>query len=155
MCPSGDRNITYADNLQTFLMTNLIPQAQGNNQGPWNNLEIYCRDLARAGNELYIICGGRGYKQTIVYSSTVSTTVPAYTWKVILVLPRGDNDIARITTATRVIAVDMPNIEAIRSHDWKTYRTTVDSIEANTGLDFLSNVPTALQSVIEAKVDTQ
>jgi endonuclease G len=45
MCPSADRTLTIADNSATFLMTNMIPQAPDNNQGPWANLESYCRSL--------------------------------------------------------------------------------------------------------------
>ena len=60
MCPSADRLRTNADNSATFLMTNMIPQAPDNNQGPWANMENYLRTLVTAGNELYIISGGSG-----------------------------------------------------------------------------------------------
>lgn len=156
MCPSGDRTASVADNKQVFLMTNMIPQTSDNNQGPWERLESYCRDLARDGNELYIVCGGRGYRESITTTSsgqTVNVTAPSYTWKVILVLPVGDNDIVRINENTRVIAVDMPNISGIRGNNWKDYRTTTDFIEAQTGLDFFSNVPVAIQNAIESRVD--
>jgi endonuclease G len=33
------------------------------------------------------------------------------------------------------------------------YRTSVDAIEAATGLDLLSNLPVEVQEVIEAKTD--
>ena len=71
-----------------------------------------------------------------------------------IVLPEGDDDLARVTTATRVIAVDMPNMQGIRNNDWRQYRTSVDSIEAFTGYNFLSNVSTTIQSVIEARMIT-
>ena len=44
-------------------------------------------------------------------------TVPARVWKVVVVLPAGDNDAARVSAATRVIAVDTPNDNTI-STDW-------------------------------------
>ncbi|MGD1045347.1 MAG: hypothetical protein ABR936_08480 [Bacteroidota bacterium] len=45
----------------------------------------------------------------------------------------------------------MPNNDdqISRTDDWKNYRTCVDSIESRTGFDFLSNVPTSIQAVIE------
>lgn len=48
-----------------------------------------------------------------------------------------------------VIAVNMPNEETVGCR-WRTYSTTVDDIEAETGYDFLSNVPKRIQAVIEA-----
>ncbi|HXF42922.1 MAG TPA: DNA/RNA non-specific endonuclease, partial [Pyrinomonadaceae bacterium] len=57
MCPSADRTNSVADNSATFLMTNFVPQYGPNNQGPWEDLESYCRTLANQGNELYIFSG--------------------------------------------------------------------------------------------------
>src|SRR5262249_50896912 len=79
-------------------------------------------------------------------------TVPAYTWKVALVLPLGDNDVSRVNAATRTIAVIMPNQNSINS-DWHTYLTTVDAVEALTGYDFFANVPDAVENSIEAGID--
>lgn len=152
MCPSADRTLTITDNSATFLMTNMIPQAPDNNQGPWAALESYCRSLVNTGNELYIISGGDGTAGTIANGRVA---VPSFTWKVIVVLPEGENDLARVTTSTRVIAIDMPNTQGIRSNDWRQYRTTVNAVEAFTGFNFLSNVSATIQSVIEAVVDDQ
>lgn len=79
--------------------------------------------------------------------------VPAQTWKVILVQPQGTNDVARVTTSTRVIAVLMPNTQGIRSNNWQQYRVSVDQVEQLTGYNFLSNVPLSIQAVIESVVD--
>ncbi len=72
--------------------------------------------------------------------------------KVLLVLPNGSNDVARVTTSTRVIAIDTPNLSSL-SPSWGSYRTSVDAIEAATGLDLLSALPTGLQAVLEARTD--
>jgi hypothetical protein len=60
MTPSADRTSTIPLNSETFLMTNMIPQAPVNNQQTWNNMEQDLRSLVGAGNELYIISGGAG-----------------------------------------------------------------------------------------------
>jgi endonuclease G, mitochondrial len=151
MTPSGDRTSSVANNSATFLMTNMIPQAPTNNQTTWANLESYCRTLAAAGNELYIISGGHG---TSGFINNGNITVPTTTWKVIMVLPSGTNDVSRVTSSTRLIAVSLPNTNSVVS-DWKQYRTNVDSIEALTGYDFFSNVPTSIQTSIESTIDTQ
>jgi endonuclease G, mitochondrial len=158
MTPSADRTKTVADNYATFLLTNILPQAPDNNQGPWAGLEDYSRSLVSQGKELYIISGGYGTggSGSNGYATTISTgrvTVPTRTWKVIVVLDRPGNA-SSVTTSTRVIAVNMPNNQGIRNDDWRSYRVTVDSIEAATGYNFLSNVSTSVQSVIEARVDT-
>jgi endonuclease G len=161
MTPSADRTITVADNSATFLMTNMIPQAADNNQGPWEALESYCRTLVNAGNEVYIISGGVGTGGSGSNGGTTTTiagghvTVPAQTWKVIIVLPVGTNDVSRVTASTRTIAVIMPNAQGIRFTDWRTFRVSVDQVEALTGFDFFSNVPVGIQAVIESVVDNQ
>jgi endonuclease G len=157
-CPSADRTSTVADNSATFLMSNMMPQAPRNNQQTWANLEDYCRTLVNAGNELYIICGsyGRGGTGSNGYTTTFDqgrVTVPAHCWKVVVVLPTGSNDAARVSTSTRVIAVDTPNDNSL-STDWGTYRTTVSAIESATGFNLLSSISAATQKVVEGRVDT-
>ena len=151
MCPSADRTITVAANSATFLMTNMIPQLPANNQGVWANLESYTRSLVSQGNEIYIISGGQGLQ---FFIANGHVAVPAQTWKVIIVLPVGSNDVSRVTTSTRTIAVVIPNSGTINS-DWRTYRVSVDQVEAITGFDFFSNVSDGIQAVIEGRVDNQ
>jgi endonuclease G len=140
----------------------MMPQSPDNNQGPWEVLESYCRTLVSQGNELYIIGGGSGSGGTgsnggITYTVAGGHVgVPSQTWKVIIVLPAASgNDVGRVTTSTRTIAVIMPNTQGIRTNNWKSYRVSVDQVEALTGYDFFSSVPVSTQNVIEAVVDNQ
>lgn len=158
MTPSGDRTSTIANNSATFFMTNMIPQAPDNNQGPWEKLESYLRGQL-SGQEIYIISGsygigGTGSAGTVNTIAGGKVTVPSQTYKIAVILSTGTDDVNRVTTSTRVIAIIMPNVQGIRANDWRQYRTTVNAIEAATGYNFLSNVPTAIQDVIEANVDT-
>jgi endonuclease G, mitochondrial len=155
MCPSADRTLSTATNSQTFYLTNMVPQAANNNQGPWAVLENDSRTLVRAGKELFIISGGTFSASSNTVGSGVM--VPDMTFKVIVVLDSVGQGVADVTTSTRVIAVLMPNENALISKgaDWHTYRVSVDAIEAMTGYDLLSDVPTAIQAVIEARVDNQ
>lgn len=157
-CPSADRTYSVADNSATFLMTNMIPQAPTNNQQTWANLENYCRTLVNQGNELYIIMGsygtgGTGSNGTVSTINSGHITVPNRIWKVILVLPQGTSDLSRVTTSTRVIAVNTPNTNSI-STSWGSYRTTVDAIESATGYNLFSNLSSTIQSAIESRVDS-
>ncbi|MCW5961946.1 MAG: DNA/RNA non-specific endonuclease [Pyrinomonadaceae bacterium] len=153
MCPSGDRTRSIPDNSATFLMTNFIPQLGANNQGPWNDFEIYLRSLAGAGNEIYIFSGGHGNAGTIAQGRIV---VPQVTWKVALVLPNGNNDLSRVNKTTRTIAIIVPNQPPVsNTAPWRNFRTTVKAVEALTGFDFFSNVPKNTQQIIERKRDYQ
>ena len=158
MTPNADRDSTPSIplNQETFLMTNMVPQAPNNNQGPWADLESFLRTLLTT-NGVYIVAGpaGVGGSGDNGPASTIANgnvTVPAFTWKVALVLPTGEDDVARVNASTRVIAVIMPNDNSINS-DWHTYLTTVDAVEALTGYDFFANVPDIVENAIEAGVD--
>ena len=140
-------------------MSNMIPQSPDNNQGPWANMENYIRSLVSAGNEVYVIAGGYGVGGigSNGYFTSINNgqiTVPSRVWKVIIVLPQGNDDVNRVTTSTRVIAVDMPNVQGIRSVSWGTYRTTVDAIESATGLDLLELINDSIEPILESQVDS-
>ncbi len=158
VCPSGDRTLTDVDNGATFFMVNIFPQAPINNQDLWVKLEDYCRKLVDEGNELYIISGNygeggtgnKGYREKIAGGKI---TVPRNLWKVILVLPYGEDDLKRISENTRIIAIDVENKNSVGTTPWHRYRVSVNEIEAATGLDLFSEVPNTIQAVIEAQVD--
>jgi endonuclease G len=159
MTPNADRDkeTSIPINQATFLMSNMVAQAPDNNQGPWADLENFLRTLLPV-NELYIVSGpaGSGGTGSNGFATTIANghvAVPSSTWKVVLVIPKGDNDISRVTAATRTIAVNMPNIQGIRNDDWHTYLTTVDAVEQLTGYDFFANVPDAIENAIEAGID--
>jgi endonuclease G, mitochondrial len=156
MCPSGDRTLDTTTNSQTFYLTNMVPQAANNNQGPWVGLEDESRTLAVAGKELFIISGGT-FSATSKMVGADHVVVPDQTFKVIVVLDAVGQGPAAVTTSTRVIAVLMPNDDALisKTADWHTFRVSVDTIEAMTGYDFLSDVDPAIQAVIEARIDNQ
>jgi DNA/RNA endonuclease G (NUC1) len=158
--PSGDRTSSVADNSATFFMTNMMPQAPDNNQGPWEQFETYCRTVATQGNELYIIAGSIGQGGTGSNGGVTNTvaggnvTVPSYTWKVAIILTNGNDDVSRVTASTRAIGIIMPNRQGIRTDPWQKYLASVDQVEDLTGYDFFSNVSPSIQSVIESRLDS-
>ncbi len=158
LCPSDDRDSSPEDNAATFLLTNIVPQAPRHNREVWKYLEEYERQLTTNGNEVYIIAGtwGSGGTGQNGYATTLADgklTVPAALWKIIVVLPTGSNDIDRISTNTRIIAVTIPNNQSAADKPWRAYITSIDDIERMTGYDFLSNVPTDVQRLIEQRID--
>lgn len=159
LCPSDDRDGSPEDNAATFLLTNIVPQAPRHNREVWKNLEDYERQFITTGNEVYVIAGtygagGTGQNGYATKLANGNLTVPASLWKIIVVLPTGStNDVDRISTDTRIIAVNIPNNQTAADKPWSAYVTSVDALETLTGYDFLSNVPTSIQRIIEARID--
>lgn len=153
-CPSADRSDTRANNDAVFKMTNMTPQAHGLNAGPWEKLEIYCRDLAKQGNELYIVCGHGFSAPTHQTIGRAAIAVPDFGWKVVVVIPdQSGNDLNRITAQTRVIAVKMPNINTVSNQDWTRYVVKPSEIEQATGLHLFTALPGSVANALRAKVD--
>lgn len=166
VCPSADRTKTQDDNSMTFLMTNMVPQSPDNNRVVWNHFEAYERDLALQGNEIYIVSGpygtgGTGAKGTFdsieftdkKTKKSYSMNVPASTWKVILIIPYGDDDFSRIDENATTIAINVPNGMGIaKDGDWEQYLTSIDEIESLTGYDFFELLPDSIEDKLEASV---
>ncbi len=159
-CPSGDRTSSSTANSATFLMTNMIPQAPNNNQKTWESFESYLRAQALNGYEVYVIMGSYGTGGIGSASASVvntinngKVTVPANVWKVAVLLKTGDNDISRVTSSTRVIAINTPNSNTIGAN-WKDYIVSVRDIESATGYNLLSSLPQSVQDVVEKGKDS-
>lgn len=146
MVPSADRFADARLNDETFMMTNIVPQTSALNQYPWNKLESYARSQAWRGWDVYQIAGVYGNAGML----NRKVVIPTNCWKVIMLLPKG-LPVERIDKRTRLIAVDMPNVNGIENKNWEEYRTTVRAIETKTGYDLFSNLDRALQDVLETK----
>jgi endonuclease G len=161
MCPRSDRSATSESANATFVMTNIVPQAPHLNQKAWNDLEDYCRTLVRTKRQtLYIAAGpqGRGGEGSKGRAETIrrGVVVPEKCWKVIAALDDGgrDDDAARVTSSTRVIAVVMPNEQSV-GHGWAKYRVSVKEVETLTGYTFFDRVPKDVAGPLKEKVDDQ
>lgn len=163
MCPHSDRAANIEMSYATFVMTNVIPQAPNVNQKAWAQFEVYCRDLVKAHNRLYVISGptgeggtgSKGFKRSI---GNGKVTVPSGCWKVVVVVPDdggGGSDLARISVSTRVIAVDMPNDNNAVGDAWDIFRTTPGAIELKTGLRFFDQVRSDVAGVLREKLDSE
>lgn len=160
VCPSGDRTYAYDANSETFLMSNMLPQAPNNNQKTWRNLETYLRSLIlKQDKEVYVIAGqyGRGGvgknggKTNFLANGKIN--VPSNIWKVVVILDNGKGDLKRINSKTEILAVDTPNNQTINT-DWKKYIVKVKDIEQKTGYVFFDKVSATVASSLKNKVYT-
>jgi endonuclease G, mitochondrial len=168
-CPSADRTASIAANSSTFLMTNIIPQAPMLNQGPWEGLEDYIRNtLVGTTKEAYIFMGNYGtggYNGNNIAASSIdngTVTVPKQVWKIVILIPKGNSDLARLDTSAISLVVDMPNDNRLYSTStsgkaaWRNYLTTISALEQNAAgygltLDFLSGVNASVKAYLKAK----
>ena len=167
ICPSADRTATKEDNNMTFLMTNMVPQAPDNNRIVWVALEKFEREQVLQGKEAYIFAGpfgrggtgDKGYFEEIPISlkdgTELSITVPSHTWKIILLMPEGENDFERVVSegAYEVIAVNVPNEKGCaKNGSWQQYICSINDIEELTGYDFFELLPDEIEEKIESSV---
>jgi endonuclease G len=161
MARSADRTVANVDNATTFYLTNIVPQMADLNQGVWAQFENTLGDSAtKGGRAVYIITGplfSQSHGLTFLKNEG-KVAIPDSTWKVALIGPRnggvpftrGNIQTWDDLTGVTVLAVNMPNVAGVRNDPWQKYLTTVDKIEAATGLDFLSLLQTAFQDALEA-----
>ena len=174
ICPSADRTASAEDNSMTFLMTNMVPQAPDNNRIVWVALEKFEREEVLTGKEAYIFAGpagsggtgDKGYFEEIPVTakdgSELAITVPAYTWKILLILPEGEDDLARISdlaareeasSQLQVIAVCVPNEQGCgKKGSWQQYLCSINYIEEITGYDFFELLTDDIEEKIESSV---
>ncbi len=154
LCPSADRLDSRANNDMVFLMSNIMPQADNQNSGVWAQLENDCRSIAGTNNEMLMICGPSRFTGGTFASNRVA--VPAYTWKIAVVVPLGSGTaLDRIDYLTRVIAVTIPNSNSVASTPWTNFVTSVNELQTETGFTFFTALPPNLAAVLRSKVDGQ
>lgn len=165
VCPSADRTSSKEDNSITFLMTNMVPQSPDNNRKIWMHFENFERSLVQEGYELYIFAGpygkggtgAKGYFEEIPVflksGETVKINVPAFTWKVLIAIQEGTDDINRITKDTLSIAINVPNqMEITKNGDWEQFICSINDIEQLTGYNFFDLLPDDIEEKIESSI---
>ncbi len=152
LCPSEDRTDTRADNDLVFFMSNIMPQDAINNSGVWAQFENYCRSQL-SSNELLITCGPSGFGTNRIPSG--KAYIPDYTWKIVVVVPTNSGTaLSRITAATRVISLKVPNADSA-TNTWPAYVVSANQIQVDTGLTFFTALPAGVAATLRAKVDGQ
>lgn len=166
-CPSADRTSSVTANSSTFLMTNIFPQAPNLNQGPWEGLEDFVRNtLVGTTNEAYTFMGnfgsggyGSGGAATTIAGGNVN--VPAKVWKVVVIIPKGNGDLARIHSNAIVLTVRMPNDNRLYTvadkTAWRNYLISVNTLESEAAaafstLNLFQNVHDSIKTNLKSKV---
>ena len=138
--------------LQTFYVTNSVPQIQDSfNGGIWNSLESALQSRAKS-EIVYIVTGVAfekvGESRSITYTSakddTKSVPVPNYFYKVALTVTTNSSG-----TVTSASAVGFWFEHKTYSDSYTNYAVSVDQIEQWTGFDFFANLPDSVEVTAE------
>jgi len=96
MAPAGNNKGSNDRMRQTFSLSNIVPQDQRNNQGIWNELEVYCRSLCSNWDAVHVITGQ--VMRPVEINNNNGNTVKVVTYKVI-----GANEVAVPTHLYKVV----------------------------------------------------
>ena len=141
MVPAGDLKWDRQAMEHSFMMTNVCPQVKDLNEGLWNDLEEQVRQWARRDSALIIVAGPIvGSNPVKIGKRGTRIAVPDKFFKVIL---------SPYTTPPSAIAFVMENKP--QSGSLRSYATTVDAVEYETGLDFFSALPDDIEDRIESE----
>ena len=126
---------------ESFLMSNMAPQVGvGFNRHIWAQLEGRVRDWARERGELYVVTGPVYAPAPEKRIGPNQVAVPTHFYKVLF-------DPQKV----EALAFLLPNAD-LRGDDLTKFLTSIDHIEELTGLDFLSTLEDAVETVLEASV---
>jgi endonuclease G len=129
LIPAADRAYSEAAIGETFLMSNISPQAHSFNGGIWRELEELTRSWAKKYKKLYVVTGPVLSMPPKGAIGDNEVTVPAAYYKVLLDISEPE---------LKGIAFVMPN--EISYEPVFKYATSIDEIERLTGFDFFSDL---------------
>ena len=155
MCPNASRNGNKTMQLQTFYVTNQVPQVQDSfNSGVWSALEGEVQKLAK--NEEIFVTTGVSFRKgnetpQIQYISPEKhpdqrVPIPPYFYKLVLRVKY----VAASVTDASCTAFWFEN-RAYTQDQFHNYSCSVDQVEEWTGFDFFVNLPDEIENAAEAK----
>lgn len=139
MCPAGDNKWSAKAMDESFLFTNVCPQAPQLNRGDWNEMEQACRKWAKENGDIYIVCGPIFYKKRAKTIGKNKVAVPDAFFKVVLTM-KGN---------PKAIGFIYKNGDGNRPKG--DYANSVDEVERITGIDFFPSLPDKVEKQVEAQ----
>ena len=128
---------------ETNYLSNITPQKSDLNQGPWMILEEKERELAEAGNTLYVMTGPLYEREMPVLPKADDPhKVPSGYWKIII-LP--GKYIGSLKAASFIFDQDTPRNDKVTNH-----MCTINEVEERSGLDFLWEMEDVIEESIES-----
>ncbi len=147
MAPAGDMSRSDKVMSESFLLSNMSPQVgEGFNRGTWRELEQATRGWTRQRGQLTVITGPifQVAENEVRYKTIGEdhVAVPTHFYKIVVDTSNPEN--------VDALAFILPNVK-ITGQDLNQFLVSIDEIEADTGLDFLSRLPDDQERRLEAR----
>ena len=136
LCPAQDMKWDSVAMSETFLLSNMSPQLQTFNDGIWKKIENRVHSWALQYDTLYVVTGPL-LKPGLPTIGESRVSVPEAFYKVVYDPARG-----------KMVGWIVPH-ENLKATAPKL-ATTVDEVEAATGIDFFSALPDELENAMES-----
>jgi len=140
---AADMKWSAAAMSESFLLSNMSPQAPGFNRGIWRRLEEWVRDQAEADEEVYVVTGPVLTDGPYQEIGPNGVDVPKRYFKVILDYKAPE---------LKAIGFILPNKSS--SLPLSIYAVSVDQVETVTGLDFFYLLEDVDEEMLESVTDT-
>ncbi|XP_063777907.1 nuclease EXOG, mitochondrial isoform X2 [Pseudophryne corroboree] len=143
MAPAGDSKYSTEAMAETFYLSNIVPQNYENNAGFWNRFEMYCRDLTKRFDDVWVVSGPltlpvqhEDGSKTVTYRviGKDDVAVPSHLYKVILAKK---NQSAELLAEGAFI---VPNVPISFDHQLPEYQVQLEELEKLSGLIFFPKV---------------
>ncbi len=153
LIPNASRNGIKEMQLQTFYVTNSVPQIHTNfNSGIWQSLEAALQGIAE-DEKIYVVTGvafsKEGETKSISYTTAKDDTkqvpIPNYFYKVVLKVNTNNSG---VVTSASTVGFWFEN-KAYSGSTYSNYAVSVDQIEAWTGFDYFANLPDDIEAQVE------
>lgn len=141
MVPAADMAYDAEAMDETFLLSNISPQARNFNQGIWRELEELTRNWAKKFKRLYVVSGPVLTQEPKGYIGKVNdVAIPSAYFKVLLDLDDPEQ---------KAIAFLLPN--EVSYEPLFKYAASIDEVEEVTGIDFFPEfMPKDVETEMEA-----
>jgi endonuclease G, mitochondrial len=134
MTSAGDLSWSYDSMIESFLLTNMVPQNPSINRGAFRKLEMTVRDWAVIHENLYVYTGPIFSEKFGSIGQGVA--IPQHVYKI--VYAPADN---------KAIAFIIPNTLNASVGELSSHIVSIEEIETKTGIEFFPTMPNDKKSV--------
>lgn len=144
LCPSADRLNTREANMQTFYLTNMMPQVNGFNAGVWATMEAWVRNQITTVSKdtLFVVKGGtidNSDQYTTMARTGGTMIVPKYYFMAVLM---------HNSTGYKAMGFWIEH-KSSSTRNLSPFVVNIDELERLTGLDFFCNLPDDIEDHVE------
>lgn len=150
--PSADRLCCYEANAQTFYGTNMTPQLNGHNEGIWQTMEGYIRNMANTSDTTYVVtgCVVKGSKEFTQDSDGKKMTVPTAYYKAVLRYSKSST-----LSKWAALAFYTEHKDYGGNTTLKSIAIPVDELEKILNMDLFVNLPAKLGEERAAELEAE